>query len=199
MVKLKSEKYGIDINGSNLYIACRTYDGGREQITDLFERDSDDLIGDLIKPETDFYFSVSEKNAIIKRVKINDNGLLDPDKLKAVLEELDFKNIDELYGAVGLGDITAAKIIETTREKLVEYFKSVKDHAREDIVERRKDPQGIAGNLGIIVDGNPDVFIRLAPCCQPIPGDQITGFATNGKSISVHQSECPIILKVVDK
>jgi GTP pyrophosphokinase len=67
------------------------------------------------------------------------------------------------------------------------------------IVERRAAPQGISGNLGIIVDGGADVFVRLARCCQPIPGDPIIGFTTKGRGISIHREDCPQARAIRDK
>jgi len=119
--------------------------------------------------------------------------------LKRELKTLGFRTLDELYYAIGRGDTTAREVIETLRGRMVARLKKSKKQPATPIVERRTAPQGISGNLGILVDGDPDVFIRLARCCQPIPGDTIIGFTTKGRGISIHREDCPQVRAIRDK
>ena len=119
--------------------------------------------------------------------------------LKRELKLFGLKTLDELYYAIGRGDLTARGVIDTLRGQMVARLQKSRRQIPQPIVERRNAPQGVSGNLGLLVDGNPDVFVRLARCCQPIPGDSVVGFTTKGRGISIHQLDCPQVKAIKDK
>jgi GTP diphosphokinase / guanosine-3',5'-bis(diphosphate) 3'-diphosphatase len=120
--------------------------------------------------------------------------------LKREIKALGFKTTDELYHAIGRGDLSPREIIEKLRSHMVERLQLQKKQPPvAAIVERRVAPQGVSGSLGILVDGNSDVFIRLARCCQPIPGDPIVGFTTKGRGVSIHTADCPQVKAIQAK
>jgi len=134
-----------------------------------------------------------------KRLGFSQVHLISQANLKREVKAFGFKNLDELYNAIGRGDLTAREVLDRLRGQMVDRLKKTRRQPTSQIVERRTAPQGVSGNLGILVDGSPDVFVRLARCCQPIPGDPIVGFTTKGRGISIHNENCPQVRAIKDK
>jgi GTP pyrophosphokinase len=118
--------------------------------------------------------------------------LMSHESLVALANELRFADVSALYAAVGEGRYSA----HSMTEKLV---KAVGGDAgnEEDIVEvTRPGLPGHATRLsssadpGVIVQGHDDVWVKLARCCTPVPGDAIQGFVTRGSGVSVHRQDC---------
>ena len=111
--------------------------------------------------------------------------------MTALASELRMPDIASLYAAVGEGKIGAATIVS----RLVQAHGG-EEGAVEDLAEattptmpgtRRARPQG---DPGVVVKGADDVWVKLARCCTPVPGDPIIGFVTRGQGVSVHRSDC---------
>ena len=110
--------------------------------------------------------------------------------LTAIAADLHQQDISALYASVGEGRITA----ETIVRKLVDSAGGV-DGAADDAAETvspstvgaRNRP---SGDVGVIVKGAEDVWVKLAKCCTPVPGDEIVGFVTRGAGVSVHRADC---------
>ncbi len=137
------------------------------------------------------------KDAIARAMRRKDlpiQRLMSRDSLMDVATSLDKGDIDGLYAAVGERRISAQHVVETlvaalggeagTEETLSEGVvptKSAADHRR-----------GGTADAGVVVDGmeEGDVYVKLARCCTPMPGDPIIGFVTRGSGISVHRTDC---------
>lgn len=110
--------------------------------------------------------------------------LLSGDDIVALAHELKLPDVSSLYAAVGEGQVSAASIVA----KLVAQ---IGEPNPEEIAEPAlvtKIPRG--GDAGVTVVGVDDVWVKLARCCTPVPGDDITGFVTRGSGVSVHRSDC---------
>jgi GTP pyrophosphokinase len=99
-----------------------------------------------------------------------------------------FPDISGLYAAVGEGHVSAANVVQ----KLVDSAGG-EAGAEEDIAEsltpmRPRRPR--MGDPGVVVRGVDDVWVKLARCCTPVPGDPIIGFVTRGSGVSVHREDC---------
>ena len=116
--------------------------------------------------------------------------LLSNASLQAVLSDLHYSDVSALYQAVGDGRMPAATVVQ----RLVQAHGG-DEGAAEDIAEvvspdrvaSQRRPQG---DPGIVVDGDSDVWVKLARCCTPVPGDDVIGFVTRGNGISVHRKDC---------
>jgi guanosine-3',5'-bis(diphosphate) 3'-pyrophosphohydrolase len=110
--------------------------------------------------------------------------------LAGVIRETGFKKAEDFYLALGSGKLTAGSIVNKVLQKL-----KVEQVAEEDAVLPRKTPKArdaMASNTyGINVVGVEDVLVRLAKCCTPVPGDDIVGYISLGKGITVHRGDCP--------
>ena len=137
------------------------------------------------------------KNAIARAMRKKDlpiQRLMSHDSLMNVAQTLDKGDIDGLYAAVGEGHVSAQHVVNTlvaamggeagAEETLAEGVlptKATTAHHRTRTAD-----------TGVIVDGmdEGDVYVKLARCCTPLPGDPIIGFVTRGSGISVHRSDC---------
>lgn len=110
--------------------------------------------------------------------------LLSGEDIVALAHELKLPDVSSLYAAVGEGHISAAAVVS----KLVA---AVDEPLVEDLVEPAlvtKAPR--PSDAGVTVVGVDDVWVKLARCCTPVPGDEITGFVTRGSGVSVHRTDC---------
>ena len=101
--------------------------------------------------------------------------------------ELHYTDIESLYAAVGNGHVSSASIVE----KLSTVLGDEDDHSAplEEIVLHHMTPQS-RNTSGVTVENVGEVLVKLARCCTPVPGDEITGFVTKGSGVSVHRSDC---------
>ena len=116
--------------------------------------------------------------------------LLSSESLTAIASELRYADISSLYAAVGENHVSAQSIVQRLVQSLGGEEGTVEDLAeaiRPGDGARRKRP---AGDPGVVVKGISDVWVKLARCCTPVPGDAILGFVTRGNGVSVHRTDC---------
>jgi guanosine-3',5'-bis(diphosphate) 3'-pyrophosphohydrolase len=111
--------------------------------------------------------------------------------LAQVIKEMGFSKATEFYIALGQGKIAtkavANKLMQRLKEgEAVEEEPLGMEGAREDQARRTKD----ASNYGIQVKGADNVAVRLAKCCRPVPGDEIAGYVSLGRGITIHRADC---------
>ncbi|WP_058270162.1 RelA/SpoT family protein [Olsenella massiliensis] len=131
--------------------------------------------------------------------------------LDRVMSQLDYVRVDDLLAAVGAGKLSvkqvANKIVavleegspenQAERDRLAARKEAKERALTEDRPLVRPDARAASdrrrrhGNCGIIVRGDPDLLARLAHCCNPVMGDEIVGFITRGRGVSVHRTSCP--------
>jgi GTP diphosphokinase / guanosine-3',5'-bis(diphosphate) 3'-diphosphatase len=109
--------------------------------------------------------------------------------LAEVIRDLGFKKAEDFYLAVGSGKLGTGQVVN----KVLQRLKT--DQVAEEPAVTLKPPKArstIAGDrLGIVVQGVDDVLIRLAKCCTPVPGDEIKGYISLGRGITIHRADCP--------
>jgi GTP diphosphokinase / guanosine-3',5'-bis(diphosphate) 3'-diphosphatase len=106
--------------------------------------------------------------------------------LAQVIRESGYKKAEDFYLALGSGKLTATQIVN----KVIQRLKTT-DVAEEEVVPRKPKPTAPSGAVGINVEGVQDVLIRLAKCCTPVPSDEIVGYISLGKGITIHREDCP--------
>ncbi|MBT2447285.1 bifunctional (p)ppGpp synthetase/guanosine-3',5'-bis(diphosphate) 3'-pyrophosphohydrolase [Streptomyces sp. ISL-43] len=116
--------------------------------------------------------------------------ILTGDSLVTLAHEMRYPDISSLYAAIGEGHVTAQNVVQ----KLVQALGG-EDAANEDIEDSIPPARGRSsrrGNAdpGVVVKGVDDVWVKLARCCTPVPGDPIIGFVTRGSGVSVHRADC---------
>ena len=136
------------------------------------------------------------KDLIEKEIKSQDfdaKEVLSSENIKRVLDKLNYTNEEDLYAAVGVGGITAQQIVNRLAEK--KRKEREQEEALEKIVKEMQNNQAKKRRTesGVIVKGIDNLLIRLSRCCTPVPGDEIVGFITKGRGVSVHRADCPNI------
>ncbi|WP_344069628.1 bifunctional (p)ppGpp synthetase/guanosine-3',5'-bis(diphosphate) 3'-pyrophosphohydrolase [Microbacterium sediminicola] len=114
--------------------------------------------------------------------------LMTQESLSEVAHLLRYEDVSALYAAVGEGHVSTQSVIE----KVTALVSASTDTATGPIdlphVGRSRQPR--AGDSGVLVRGAPDILVKLAKCCTPVPGDEIIGFVTRGSGVSVHRADC---------
>jgi GTP pyrophosphokinase len=118
--------------------------------------------------------------------------VLTHDSLSTVATEMRLADVSALYAAVGEGNVGAQTVVR----RVIDLYGG-EEGAAEDLAEavqitseRARAKRSSGGDAGVIVKGISDVWVKLAKCCTPVPGDPILGFVTRGAGVSVHRSDC---------
>ncbi len=125
----------------------------------------------------------------VRRVGLPMQRLVSADSMAALARELRYAEVSALYAAVGENHTSARHVVQ----RLVALLGGV-EHAEEELADRST-PSTVtrrraSGDAGVIVKGASDVWVKLARCCTPVPGDDIMGFVTRGGGVSVHRTDC---------
>src|SRR6476660_8343751 len=133
----------------------------------------------------------SGKDAIAKAMRKEGlplQRLMSHETLTGLASELRYQDIDALYAAVGEGHVSAQHVVGRLVASL-----GGEEGASEDLAEATTPTRALrrrSGDPGVVVVGTADVWVKLARCCTPVPGDPIMGFITRGNGVSVHRTDC---------
>ena len=116
--------------------------------------------------------------------------LLTHDKLLAIARDLHLADVSALYAAVGEKQISAASVVQRLVAGYGGEEGAVEDIAETHVPTRPRRPRSGAHDPGVVVSGVSDVWIKLAKCCTPMPGDTVFGFVTRTGGVSVHRDDC---------
>ncbi|WP_394279409.1 RelA/SpoT family protein [Microbacterium sp.] len=123
--------------------------------------------------------------------------LMNQDSFTSVAHQLRYEDVTALYAAVGEGHVSTQSVIE----KVTALVRAEEEATTGPIdlppVGRSKAPRG--GDSGVLVRGAPDILVKLAKCCTPVPGDDIVGFVTRGSGVSVHRADCTNVSSLEDQ
>ncbi len=129
----------------------------------------------------------------LKRIGYTHAKLFRDDWVARLLKRYGYQTIDDMYAGVGYGAVTAQKIVLRLRDDLRAEEKELKK-TEEPLITAdtsSKPSKSGASGKGIVVKGIDNCLVRLAGCCSPVPGDEIVGFITKGRGVSVHRADCP--------
>ena len=116
--------------------------------------------------------------------------------ISAATKTLTNGNVEDLYAALGYGGITINQIMPKLKEKFEEDNKELL--LEQKVLKEKQEAEKRANiprkqsksSIGIHVEGIDNILIRLAKCCNPVPGDEIVGYITKGRGVSVHRKDC---------
>lgn len=129
----------------------------------------------------------------IRRLNLTNAHVLREEWLAPMFRKYNFNEIDDLFASVGYGGLSAQKVVMRLRE---EYLHEKKENEALNPTAQETPPalpRRKKYNNGIEVEGIDNCLVRLAKCCNPVPGDDIKGFITKGRGVSVHRADCPNI------
>ncbi len=128
----------------------------------------------------------------LKRLAFNPVQVMTDERMLGVARKFNFNDIEDMLSAVGFGGITAAQICTRLTEKL----RQSNDEANQiqlggEVKEVKAPPERKhRPTHGVIVKGVDNLLVRFSRCCNPVPGDEIVGYITRGRGVSVHRSDC---------
>ena len=132
--------------------------------------------------------------ADMKKKGFQPSDLLRPEWMEIVVVKYDFKTWDALLAAVGYGGLKEGQVVNRLKD---EYLKEKrKTQTAEDVLkdfEKTIDDKPVRkhkSKSGILVEGIGDVAVRFSKCCSPVPGDEIVGFVTRGRGVTIHRTDC---------
>ena len=126
----------------------------------------------------------------IKRIGMEHGELFKPEFIVGALNRYKFNTIEDMYAGVGFGAISAGKIIARILEEYRKVHKEENVEEKLEELSKQKTMQYKPSNNGIIVKGIDNCLVKLSKCCNPVPGDNIVGYITRGRGVSIHRSDC---------
>lgn len=131
---------------------------------------------------------------------INQAALMKTEYLETICRKYGFRDWDSVLAAVGHGALKEGQVINKLRELYDREHK--KELTNEEVLESIAEASGIhktpqmKSKSGIVVKGIADLSVRFSKCCSPVPGDEIVGFVTRGRGISIHRTDCVNVLSL---
>jgi GTP pyrophosphokinase len=126
----------------------------------------------------------------IKSIGMSYTTLFKKEYVQVALDRYKFATVEDMYSAVGFGAISSSRIVAKILEA---YRKDNEDEQIEQKIEElvtEKNNKSRTSNNGIIVKGIDNCLVRFSKCCNPVPGDEIIGFITRGRGVSIHRKDC---------
>ncbi|CZQ87110.1 tgs [Trichococcus palustris] len=115
--------------------------------------------------------------------------------IKDVLNRFNVNSEDDLYAAIGFGELSAFIVANRLTEKARRERDRAKAEQQMDTIEQKTKKDNpkmkIRHEGGVVIQGVDNLLIRISHCCNPVPGDEIVGYITKGRGISVHRKDCP--------
>lgn len=134
--------------------------------------------------------SISERK--FKQHGLDFRKMLKKGELESALSELKFKDVEDFYLAVGFGKISVGDILKC----VIPTSKLEQTPEKESRIDRIIKTITRSTDGGVLVKGYDDVMIKFAKCCSPLPGEEILGYITRGRGITIHKNDCPQLLDV---
>ena len=126
----------------------------------------------------------------IKKIGMSHSDLFKPEWIQVVLNRYNYNTVDDMYASIGFGGISPNKIIT----RLLEEYK--KEHEEDTIEEKiqelvtEKPRRQKILKSGVMVKGIDNCLVKFSKCCNPVPGDDIIGYITKGRGVSIHRKDC---------
>lgn len=133
---------------------------------------------------------------LLSEMNFSPKEILTKKKMQDALERLNYNSEQDLYAAIGYGELSGQMFCNRITEK--ERFEREKERQKQEVEELMQQPvkkeaekMKIRHEGGIVIQGVDNLLIRLSHCCNPVPGDEIVGYVTKGRGISIHRKDCP--------
>ena len=122
----------------------------------------------------------------------NFNALVKSGAVGKVADSYGFKGVDDLIAHVGFGKLTALQVLN----RAVPDLDKGAEEPEDTIIEKPGARASEKRNTGVIVKGLNDILVKFSKCCNPLPGDPITGYITRGQGVTIHRKNCINVLKM---
>ncbi|AMA72166.1 MULTISPECIES: RelA/SpoT family protein [Aneurinibacillus] len=122
----------------------------------------------------------------LKKNNYEPKEIMTAENLQEVANKFNFQGEEDMFAAVGYGGITAAQIAT----RLTDRIRKEREEQQSNVTEIKQDAPRKRPDQGVSVKGVDNLLIRFSRCCNPVPGDDIVGFITRGRGVSVHRQDC---------
>jgi guanosine-3',5'-bis(diphosphate) 3'-pyrophosphohydrolase len=122
--------------------------------------------------------------------------LMSQDSFAEVASQMRYDSVSGLYAAIGEGHVSTQSVIEKVLAGL--QTEALSEDSDLDVVTHGRRRSKLSDS-GVLVRGTPDILVKLAKCCTPVPGDPIVGFVTRGSGVSVHQADCHNVASLLNE
>jgi len=135
----------------------------------------------------------------VKRLGYKTSEILKDEWLKNIACKVSVNSIDDLYASIGYGNITLNQVISKLKVQYNDYYKITDEKAFiESKIQQPSQGKISKPTQGIKIKGIDNIKIRFSKCCNPVPGDEVVGYITRGRGVSVHRADCPNIIMSED-
>jgi GTP pyrophosphokinase len=140
----------------------------------------------------------------VKRKGYNIHDIIRNVWMARIAKDMNYSSADDIYNSLSNGGVPVSKVVarlETlyNEEKELTAAAAPADADLKKIVKTPR-PETLSGGAGdVVVEGAPHMLVRFAKCCSPLPGDEITGFITKGRGLSIHRADCANILNMKEE
>lgn len=141
----------------------------------------------------------------IKKLPINTEDIYILEWVNEIAKKIGFENTENMYAAIGFGGLKTSRVINLLKEKYKEVHKDEildekinKLRILDEDKNKSKKTKVYTEKEGIYVPGIDNVLINIAKCCMPVPGDDIIGYITQGRGVTVHRRDCLNINKLLE-
>ncbi|MCF0147695.1 MAG: bifunctional (p)ppGpp synthetase/guanosine-3',5'-bis(diphosphate) 3'-pyrophosphohydrolase [Clostridium sp.] len=131
----------------------------------------------------------------LKKQGVNYSEIAKGDSYEKAIKRYNIHNMEDLYAAIGIGQISASSFISKLKEEnniekhtIENINKAIDEHINKTDKNNSNSIQ--ANSYGVTVKGVSNLMVRFARCCNPVPGDDIQGYITKGRGVSIHRSDC---------
>lgn len=129
----------------------------------------------------------------IRRLHLEPHQLLKESLLEEVGRRYNLLSADDVYAAIGYGGVSTHQILTRLRDEYNKKYGKEEEEKQAIPLKQWKEPARAAG--GVKIQGIDNLLVRFSRCCNPLPGDEITGFITRGRGVSIHRRDCPNIVR----
>ncbi len=134
--------------------------------------------------------NVADGRSILEK-ELNRLGLTDVN-LEKLSRRLDYPKLDDCLAAIGRNDLKIGRIV-----RLIQDIRQ-EQHPPQPVIQTRQATQNRSSSSSdVMIAGVGDLLTQIARCCKPVPGDEISGYITKGRGISIHRKDCPNILRYI--
>lgn len=135
--------------------------------------------------------NVADGRNILEK-ELNRLGLTDVN-YERLARRLDYQKLDEFLAAIGRNDLKINRVVRLIQELRQE------EQQEQPSIQTRAPQADSSGKTGITIEGVGNLLTQIGRCCKPVPGDEITGYITQGRGITIHRKDCPNILRYINQ
>lgn len=137
-----------------------------------------------------------------KKQLVNFSELSKSELFAKIFKKYNFNSIDDVYAAVGSGMLLASSLVLRLKEETTDHHmtdEQLLKAAEEQMQKNERRSMNSKGSYGITVKGVDNIMVRFSKCCSPVPGDEIVGFITKGRGVSIHRKDCTNLKSMSDE